>query len=161
MISFEKSVGAVVFRRSDGAVMYLLLHYLPTGRSGSKFSGHWDFSKGHVEKGEKDEDTLCREIQEETGITDLTVLSDFSTQIRYFYRAGEEEKQKRKKTGKSANVMKKVVYYLAETKTKNVKISSEHIGFEWLGYQDALARITYKNGKEVLKKADKHLKNVL
>jgi len=152
MISFEKSVGAVVFRKSDGAVMYLLLHYP---------SGHWDFSKGHVERGEKDEETLCREIQEETGINDLAILPNFSTQIRYFYRAGEEEKQKRKKTGKSANVMKKVVYYLAETKTKNIKISSEHIGFEWLGYKDALARITYKNGQEVFKKADKHLKSVL
>jgi len=152
MISFEKSVGAVVFRKSDGAVMYLLLHYP---------SGHWDFSKGHVEKGEKDDDTLCREISEEAGITDLIILPNFSTQIRYFYRAGEEEKQKRKTTGKSANVMKKVVYYLAETKTKNVKISPEHIGFEWLGYKDALARVTYKNGKEVLKKADKHLKSVL
>ena len=152
MISFEKSVGAVVYRRSDGAIMYLLLHYR---------SGHWDFPKGHVEKEEKDEDTLCREISEETGITDLTILSNFSTQIKYFYRAGEDEKQKRKKTGKSANVMKKVIYYLAETKIKNVKISSEHIGFEWLGYKDALARITYKNGKDVLKKADKHLKSVL
>lgn len=152
MISFEKSVGAVVYRRSDGAVMYLLLHYP---------SGHWDFSKGHVEKGEKDEETLRREILEETGISDLAVVSNFSAQIRYFYRAGEEEKQKRKKTGKSANVMKKVVYYLTETKAKNVKISPEHIGFEWLGYRDALARITYKNGKNVLKKADKHLKSVL
>jgi bis(5'-nucleosidyl)-tetraphosphatase len=161
MISFEKSVGAVVFRKSDGANMFLLLHYPPSGRSGSNLPGHWDFSKGHVEKGEKDEDTLRREIQEETGINDLVVLSNFSTQIRYFYRAGEEEKQKRKKTGKSANVMKKVIYYLAETKTKNIKISAEHIGFEWLGYKDALARITYKNGKEVLKKADKHLKSVL
>lgn len=152
MISFEKSVGAVVYRRSDGAVMYLLLHYP---------SGHWDFSKGHVEKGEKDEETLRREILEETGISDLAVVSNFSAQIRYFYRAGEEEKQKRKKTGKSANVMKKVVYCLAETKAKNIKISPEHIGFEWLGYKDALARITYKNGKTVLQKADKHLKSVL
>ncbi len=44
MISFEKSVGAVIFRKSDGAVMYLLLHYP---------SGHWDFSKGHMEKGKQ------------------------------------------------------------------------------------------------------------
>lgn len=152
MISFEKSVGAVVFRKSDDAVMYLLLHYP---------SGHWDFSKGHMEKREKDEETLKREILEETGINDLVVIPNFSAQIRYFYRAGEEEKQKRKKTGKYANVMKKVVYYLAETRTKNIKISPEHTGYEWLGYEDALARITYKNGKEVLKKADKHLKSVL
>lgn len=141
--------------------MYLFLHYRPGGRFGSNLSGHWDFSKGHVEKDEKDEDTLRREVLEETGITDLVILPNFSTQIRYFYRAGEEEKQKRKKTRKSANVMKKVVYYLAETKTKNIKISSEHIGFEWLGYADALSRITFANSKNILKKADKYLKNVL
>ncbi len=104
---------------------------------------------------------MKREILEETGIDDLTIIPNFSAQIRYFYRAGEEEKQKRKKTGKSANVIKKVVYYLVGTETKNVKISPEHIGFEWLGYKDALARITYKNGKNVLKKADQHLKSVI
>lgn len=152
MISFEKSVGAVVFRKSGGAVMYLLLHYR---------SGHWDFPKGHTESGETEHKTLIREVSEEAGLTDLEILPDFKTQVRFFYRAGEEERERRKKEGRFANVSKKVVYYIAETKTKNIQTSFEHIGFEWLGYKDALARITYKNGKDVLKKADKHLKSVL
>ena len=40
----EKSAGAVIFRREDSKIYYLLLHY--TAR-------HWDLSKGHIEEGEK------------------------------------------------------------------------------------------------------------
>jgi len=148
MISFEKSVGAVVFRQQGNTIMYLLLHYR---------SGHWDFPKGHMESGETEQETLMREVSEEAGLTDLEILPDFKAQVRYFYRAGAEEKKERKETGKFANVAKKVAYYLAETKTKNITISFEHIGFEWLGYADALSRITYGNSKNVLKKANSHL----
>jgi bis(5'-nucleosidyl)-tetraphosphatase len=151
MISFEKSVGAVVFRQSDGANMFLLLHYR---------SGHWDFPKGHVEGNETEHETLIREVAEEAGLTDLEIMPDFKTQTRFFYRAGVEEKARRKEEGRSANVSKKVVYYLAETKTKQINISFEHIGFEWLGYADALARITYDNSKNVLEKANKHLSKI-
>ena len=54
----EKSAGAIVFRKEKEPV-YLLLHYE---------AKHWDFPKGHVEKNETDEQTVRREIQEETGI---------------------------------------------------------------------------------------------
>ncbi|MDZ4384915.1 MAG: NUDIX domain-containing protein, partial [Candidatus Moranbacteria bacterium] len=62
-ISFEKSVGAVVFRKKEtGGKEFLLLHYP---------SGHWDFPKGHIESGETEEGTLRREVEEETGLKDL------------------------------------------------------------------------------------------
>ena len=148
VISFEKSVGAVVFRQSDGVNMFLLLHYR---------SGHWDFPKGHQEKGETEHETLIREVAEEAGINDLKIIPGFKTQTRFFYRAGEEERERRKKEGRFSSVAKKVVYYLTETKTRQIEISFEHTGFEWLGYGDALARITYDNSKNVLKKANKFL----
>jgi bis(5'-nucleosidyl)-tetraphosphatase len=149
MIAFEKSVGAVVFRRQgEKTIMYLLLHYP---------GGHWDFPKGHVEIGESEEETLRREVKEETGIEDLEIMPSARSNVRYFYRAKDSEKERRKKEGKFVNVSKKVVYYLAETKTKNIKISEEHLNFDWLGYGDALNRITYDNSKNVLKEANKHL----
>ena len=40
--------------------------------------------------------------------------------------------------------------------SKNITISFEHIGFEWLGYADALARITYANSKNVFKKIERN-----
>ena len=54
----EKSCGAVIFRVGN-ATKYLLLHYE---------AGHWDFVKGHSEKGESEEETVRREILEETGL---------------------------------------------------------------------------------------------
>lgn len=142
----EKSAGAVIFRKEDGKIYYLLLHYQ---------SGHWDFPKGHIEKGEKEEDTVKREVAEETGIKDIKIVKGFKEWIKYFFRRtyglGKEEKKK------ASWVFKIVDFYLAETKVKEVKISFEHIGYKWLSYETALKQLTFKNAKEILKKANDFL----
>jgi hypothetical protein len=46
---------------------------------------------------------------------------------------------------------------LAETKEKNVQISFEHIGYEWLPYEEAIKRLTFQNAKEILQKANEFL----
>ncbi len=51
-------------------------------------------------------------------------------------------------------IFKLVVFYLAETKTKDVKISFEHQNYKWLPYEEALKQLTFKNAKEILKKAN-------
>ncbi len=53
---------------------------------------------------------------------------------------------------------KEVVFYVAKTETEQIKLSFEHIGFEWLPYDEALEKLTYKNAKEILKKANEFLK---
>lgn len=55
--------------------------------------------------------------------------------------------------------MKFVTFFVAETKEKNVQISFEHIGYEWLPFEEAMERLTFKNAKEILKKANDFLKN--
>lgn len=148
--SFEKSVGAVIFRHNGDVGKYLLLHYE---------SGHWDFPKGHMEEGESEVETLKREVNEETGINKVKILPGFKKQVKYFYKAKGEELKERKKDGRPENVIKRVIYYIAETPEKEVKISYEHKGFEWLDYNNALKRITYKNSKDVLKGANEFLTN--
>lgn len=148
--AFEKSVGAVIFREENGIKKYLLLHYE---------SGHWDFPKGHVEEGESETETLDREVREETGISDTGIIPDFKKQVKYFYQAKGNELKEREKDGRPIKVIKRVIYYIAETKTEEVKISFEHIGYEWLDYENALKRITFKNSKEVLKEANDFLVN--
>ena len=148
----EFSSGVVVFIKEAGKTLYLLLHYE---------AGHWDFVKGNVEKGESEEQTARRECEEEAGIVDLKFLPDFSEKIEYFYkREGTAVSAKKADTAplapkgsKRETIHKQVVFLLAETKTKEVKISWEHIEFEWLPYGKALERLTYKNAKEVLEKA--------
>ncbi|MCD6500597.1 NUDIX domain-containing protein [bacterium] len=133
----EKSAGAIVFCRKKGKIYYLLLHYE---------MGHWGFPKGHIEKGETIEETARREVEEETGIKDIKFVKRFKEWIKYFY----------KREGK--NIFKIVTYLLAETHQKEVKISWEHIGFKWLPYKEALEQLTFKNAKEILKKANDYLK---
>ena len=133
----EKSAGAVVFLRKENKVYYLLLHYQP---------GHWDFPKGHVEGAETDEETATRETEEETGLTDIAIMQGFKKTIKYYFRA----------EGKT--ILKTVVFFLAETKTEEVKLSHEHVGYKWLGIEDALAQLSFKNAKEILKEADEFIK---
>jgi 8-oxo-dGTP pyrophosphatase MutT (NUDIX family) len=146
---FEKSVGAVVFRREKGKIKYLLLQH---PRSGI-YRGHWDFPKGHIEKGESWEDTLRREVKEETGITKLQIIPGFSAWIKYFYRAKGKEKEERRRKKQGSNVLKIVTYYPVETKVKKVRLSFEHQNYAWLEYKEALERITFKNSRKVLQKA--------
>jgi hypothetical protein len=46
-----------------------------------------------------------------------------------------------------------------ESKITNVTLSFEHIAFEWLNYKDAMKRLTFKNARDVLQKADEFIKN--
>lgn len=146
----ERSAGAIIFRKEGSKIYYLLLHYE---------SGHWDFPKGHVEKGEDERETVKREIKEETGIENIKFLPDFEEKIKYFYRKSYDKVLKsQKRFGTRAPlVLKEVGFYLVETFQKKVKISFEHLGFKWLEYKEAIERVTYKNAKEILKKAHEFL----
>jgi len=135
----EKSCGAVIFREIKER-KYLLLHYPHE---------HWDFPKGNIEKGEKEEETVAREVEEETGIKKIKFIRGFKEKISYFYRS------------KGNLISKEVIFFLVETKEKDVKISFEHKGFEWLNYEDALKRLTFKNAKEILKKSESYLNSSL
>jgi len=135
----EKSCGAVIFRVGNGAE-YLLLHYE---------AGHWDFVKGHMEAKESEHETVRREIIEETGLRNHRFLGGFRQRISYFYRR------------RGRTVLKEVVFYLVEALgNEQVKISGEHVGYEWLPYREALERLTYKNAKETLRKGDAYLQRV-
>ncbi len=148
--SFEKSVGAVIFRRNSGITKYLLIQY---------GAGHWEYPRGHQEKGEDEITALRRETKEETGIENLKILPGFRKKGKIIYHAKGDEEKRRLAKGKGTFIVKNVAYYLAETKEKKVKISFEHKCFKWLSYDEALKKITYKNSKEVLKEANEFLTN--
>ena len=136
----ETSAGIVLFRKENSKNLFLLLHYP---------SGHWDFVKGKMEKGESPHETAIRETKEETGITDISFVKNFEEWIKYNFQYQGEL------------VNKKVVFYLAETKTKEIKISHEHLDFAWMDYNSAMDKTTFDNAKTVLTKAQMLLTKTL
>ncbi|MDT7870531.1 MAG: bis(5'-nucleosyl)-tetraphosphatase [Thermoproteus sp.] len=132
----EISAGAVVFYDGGGEVEYLLLLYP---------GGHWDFPKGNIEAGETPERTALREIKEETGL-DVELVPGFKEEIEYFYY-----RERRR-------IKKRVIYFLARARSKDVKLSWEHKGYVWLPFGQALARITFENSRGVLAKAHRFLR---
>ena len=128
----ETSAGVVLFRREDSKILFLLLHYP---------SGHWDFVKGKMEEGETSHETAIRETMEETGITDIEFIDDFEEWIEYNFQFQGEL------------VHKKVIFFLGETKTKEVLISHEHLNYVWVDYLTAMEKTTFDNAKTVLTKS--------
>jgi 8-oxo-dGTP pyrophosphatase MutT (NUDIX family) len=128
----ERSAGVILFRDTEAGRRFLLLDY---GR-------YWDYPKGHVEKGEDDRAAALRELAEETGITDATILEGFEHEIAYFFRHPAR-----------GLVRKTVVFFLARTADEAVKLSHEHVGYEWASEQEAMKKLGFKTAKEVLSAA--------
>ena len=134
----ERSAGVVLFNRAEG-LQFLVLKYP---------SGHWDFVKGNIEQGEREEETVKRELFEETGINSITLHKGFNEKVEYYYYK------------KTKRVHKIVSYYLAETEQKDVKISSEHLDYKWEDYDNVLKLITFDNSKDILRKGSQLIKNL-
>ncbi len=127
----ERSAGTILYRESPSGKMYLLLNYP---------SGHWDFVKGNIEKGETFKETVIREAREETGITDINFIDGFEDRVEYHYQRDGEL------------VHKEVVFFLAKTEANEVVLSHEHLDFTWLNFDDAMNKLTYKTAKKLFKK---------
>ncbi|MEI7890983.1 MAG: NUDIX domain-containing protein [bacterium] len=140
-LSFEKSVGAVVYRKVGNEILFLLLQYR---------SWQWDFPKGHVEKNENEKQTLCREVLEETGIDDLVILPKPRVSVHYFYRAKGNEKNERILNKRGVYIFKNAVYYAAQTNTENVSIDFENKAYAWLNFDQICKKLTNNGSKKVI-----------
>jgi prepilin-type N-terminal cleavage/methylation domain-containing protein len=129
----EISAGAVVFFQKGKKREYLLLNYI---------GGHWDFPKGHIEFNEKPEETVIREIKEETGL-EVKLLKGFQEKITYTFKHKKEF------------VIKEVIFFIAAAKDQKVVLSEEHKGYVWLPFPKALELVTFN--KDLLKKAENFL----
>ena len=134
----EKSAGIVLFRNNSGKNEFLLLNYP---------QGHWDFVKGKIEQNETLHEAAIRETREETGITNIEFIDGFEESVEYDFRFKRED------------IHKKVIFFLAKTDEKNIKLSHEHNDYLWLEYNDALKKTTFENAKNVLTKANEFLSN--
>ena len=98
----EKSCGALVTRENGKTEILLLKHVN---------GGHFSFPKGHVEKGESEEETALREIYEESGLT-VELDTGFRHVVTY---------------SPAPDVIKDVVYFRAVTDNDKLHIQQEEI----------------------------------
>jgi 8-oxo-dGTP pyrophosphatase MutT (NUDIX family) len=136
-LNYEKSCGAIVFRRNHG-IKYLLLHYT---------AGHWGFVKGNVDGQEEEKETVLRELEEETGFSKGMFIGDFREKVIYFYRRRKEI------------IQKEVIYFLIEVSNGPVRLSHEHVGHDWMPFTKSLQTLTFDNTRRVLRRAHEYLKN--
>lgn len=135
---YEKSCGAVVFKKEEGIIKLLLLKH--------NNGGHWGLPKGHVEKGETEQETAIREVFEETGIEVSTLYDKFRYTMEYIPKEG---------------VNKEVVYFVAEGKDSEIKIQVEEVEqVLWLDYKKALEVVTYENTRKLLINAIEFIKQI-
>ncbi|MDR1464225.1 MAG: NUDIX domain-containing protein [Oscillospiraceae bacterium] len=127
---YERSCGAVVYRRINSEIRFLLIK--------NRRSAHWGFPKGHVEDGESGEQTAQREVLEETGLH-IRLLPEFSSQSEYTIQG---------------KVEKSVTIFLGETLDKQTVIQQEEIeDYIWLSYDKAMHTLRFENDRNILRKA--------
>ncbi|MFX1325688.1 MAG: bis(5'-nucleosyl)-tetraphosphatase [Promethearchaeota archaeon] len=135
-VTEEFSVAAIVYNEDE----YLVLKY---------GLGHWEFVKGHKEENETDKQTILRELEEETNITEAQIIEGFIERYDYFF------------SFKGQNIHKFVNCYLIKSKNKEVKISYEHEDYVWLPLDKALKLVTYDNTRRLLRKAHEFRKGMV
>ena len=128
----EKSCGAVVFTRENGAIRYVIIESI------YHFLG---FPKGHVEDGETEEATARREVLEETGLA-VSLIDGFRMEDKYSFRIGSEILEKQ------------VVYFLGEYEHQVPRAQESELSAIYLfDYNTALASLKFDTQKEILRAA--------
>jgi len=110
-------------------------------------AGHWGFPKGKADDGETALQAARREFEEETGVRAYDVLALTRIETHYLIKKKKGPRRKR------------VTYFVAVAHKKKVKPQEEEIrDFAWLEYEEALARLTFEQCRQVLKRAARLLK---
>lgn len=133
----EKSAGAIVYFLDKDKPIFLLLQ-------NTLKKTYWEFPKGKIEENENIEETVIREINEETGLSNLEIIKGFRQAISWFFKF------------QGQLIRKEACYLLVrvpEADRKSVQINNEHQKFEWMDIESARNKINIKANLNLLEKA--------
>lgn len=132
----EVSAGCILFRERSDKREYLLLKSRP---------GDWEFPKGGVEGEEELQQTVLREVEEETGLENVKLLDGFRDDYDYEFTFG-------------GDVIQKTVHlFLAKAFEPDVDISTEHSDYQWRTYDQAINTLSHDSTKRILREAEEFL----
>jgi len=133
----EVSAGGVIYRRGEDRAEVALIH---TGK-------RWGLPKGHVEEGERVEETAVREVREETGL--LGKLDRKLGQISYTYRG-------KSRTGRPIRVAKRVTFFLLEYMEGEVHSHDYEVEeARWFALDEALAKLSFATEQKMMRRAQR------
>ena len=129
-------VEAILFRRSNKKIEYLLLKRLP------EKGGFWQPITGGLEEGETKIEALRREVREETGIKNIIRIIEDVHSFEF----------------SDPSPYKEYAYGVEVSPTETIILDKkEHSEFRWCSFQEALDLMKWKGNKEALKKLNKIL----
>jgi 8-oxo-dGTP pyrophosphatase MutT (NUDIX family) len=129
------SAGAIILREMDGELKIALAQH-------QRSEKRWVIPKGHVELNESLEQAALREIQEETGLSNIQLLSHLGTVLR-------------KSTRSSGDIVHKTVhYYLAYALSNNqpgIPLDESFTVVAWFSPEQVLELLPYEQEKDFVR----------
>lgn len=132
-----RGVAVVLLRKVEDEYKVLLMK-----RATPVLQDEWCYIGGGIEEGEKAWEAALREIQEETGITKVSLYS--SNKFDQFYGSKEDY----------IYIAPVFVGYVDDL--DNVVLNYEHKEFKWLTFTEAKEKATLPGNDEVLEHIEKH-----
>lgn len=133
---YRRGVFLVVYSKETEKIKYLIL------KRKLHWKG-WEFPKGGIEKREHVRKTIIREIWEETGLKPVKIKK-FSKKGRYEY--GKKYSDRKEFIGQTYSL------YAIEVRFGKARIDrKEHSDYKWLGFNDAIKKLTWQNQKKCLR----------
>lgn len=122
---FMVAVGAVIELSQTGKILIIQ-------RSADQdwHPGEWEIDYGRIDQFEEPLDGLRRELQEETGLTDLTIGPILSV---WHILRGTEKLPENDLIG---------ITYACQTNSEQITLSHEHSAYKWVTPEEALQLIT-------------------
>ena len=150
----DKSVGTLCVCRGPPIRVLLIRQRTHTGE-------HWGLPKGHPDPGENDVDTALRELAEETGVqlSHDDIAPCGWEEIRYSYvgkiwsgdwKGHEKYPDERYRTCVFHKLVKFALVCAPQPPPQLVLQAEEVAGAEWLGVEEAAARMTYDEERKAM-----------
>jgi ADP-ribose pyrophosphatase YjhB (NUDIX family) len=127
----KESAGGIVLGQ-DGKIVLV-----------SQNGDSWSLPKGHVDEGESHIEAAKREVYEESGVVDLTLVRELGVYERY---------RLSKDGGDDLSEPKRITMFLFKTVQKNLKpVDPDNPEARWVSVDEALNLLTHRKDKEFLK----------